>query len=321
MKFLLKASLLISTFFFVAKVNAQETLPIFSDYLSDNVYLVHPAAAGVGNCAKVRLTAGRYWKDNELQTLSFHSKLGEETNAAAGVILYNDKNGYHSQRGIQGTFAYHLDLFRGDSFNQISFGLSLSAVQNEVDQTTFIGDPTVQQLIESDFYFNGDFGVAYHYGGLSTYFTVKNLFLTAKGGLNDRFESLNLRNFVFGAGYFFGDEERFQFEPSIMAQFKDGSSENLVDFNLKVYKKLQSAQLWAAISYRRSFDGNQIQELQQFTPILGANIGKWMVSYTYAQQTGSVVFQNAGFHQLSVGLDLFCRKQRASACPNINGSF
>lgn len=322
MKTIKSLLLLVFTFCFInTTIKAQETLPIFSDYLSDNVFLIHPAAAGVGNCAKLRLTAGRYWEDNELQTLSFHSKLGEDTNAAAGLVLYNDKNGYHSQKGLQGSFAYHLDLFRGGEFNQLSFGLSLSAVQNEVDQTTFVGDPTVRQLIESDFYFNGDFGVAYHYGGLSSYFTVKNLFLSAKGGLNDRFESLNLRNYILGAGYFFGDEDKFQFEPSFMVQFKDGTSENLIDINFKVYKKFDKAQLWAALSYRTSSDGNPVQELKQFTPIVGANIGRWMVSYTYSKQSGSVVFENAGFHQISLGLNLFCRKPRASACPNINGSF
>ncbi|APG65459.1 hypothetical protein LPB136_08865 [Tenacibaculum todarodis] len=321
MKFLFRVSILILFFSSASQTSAQETLPIFSDYLSDNVYLLHPAAAGIGTCGKVRLTAGRYWEDNELQTLSFHSKLGEDTNASAGVVLFNDKNGFHSQKGVQGTFAYHLDLFRGGEFNQLSFGLSLGAVQNTVDQTTFTGDPTVAQLIESDFYFNGDFGVAYHYGGLSSYFTVKNLFLSAKGNLNDRFEPLNLRNYIFGAGYFFGNEEKFQYEPSVMLQFKEGTSENYLDINMKVYKKLDKAQLWAALSYRRSFDGNPVQEVQQITPILGANVGQWMFSYTYSKQSGSVVFENAGFHQLTVGVNVLCRRPRASACPNINGSF
>jgi len=37
------------TIFFVTKNVSQETLPIYTDYLSDNVYLVHPSAAGIGN--------------------------------------------------------------------------------------------------------------------------------------------------------------------------------------------------------------------------------------------------------------------------------
>ena len=90
---------------------SQETLPIYWDYLSDNVYLLHPAAAGIGNSSKLRFTARQQWQGipnaPALQTLSFHTKLGEETNAGYGFVLFNDQNGYHSQQGLQGTYAYH----------------------------------------------------------------------------------------------------------------------------------------------------------------------------------------------------------------------
>ncbi|MDC1162052.1 sigma-70 family RNA polymerase sigma factor, partial [Tenacibaculum sp.] len=79
---------------------------------------------------------------------SFHAKFNEDSKAAFGAILFNDKNGFHSQKGIQGTYAYHLDLENENVFNQLSFGLSLSAVANEVNQTTFAGDPAVNQVIE-----------------------------------------------------------------------------------------------------------------------------------------------------------------------------
>ena len=139
---------------FVANIHAQETLPIYSDYLSDNVYLVHPSAAGIGNTGKLRFTARQQWQGIQdaptLQTLSFHNRFGEK--AAFGFILFNDSNGFHSQRGVQGTYAYHLDINRGSFINQLSFGISLTAVQNQVDQSQFFGDPTVAQLIQSDGY-------------------------------------------------------------------------------------------------------------------------------------------------------------------------
>jgi len=40
---------------------SQEGIPIYSDYLTDNYYLLHPSMAGVANCAKVRLTARQQW--------------------------------------------------------------------------------------------------------------------------------------------------------------------------------------------------------------------------------------------------------------------
>jgi type IX secretion system PorP/SprF family membrane protein len=127
---LLKSLILFFTsVFFIAEGLSQETLPIYSDYLSDNVYLVHPSAAGIGNTGKLRFTARQQWSDIKgaptLQTISFHNRFREK--AAIGFILFNDSNGFHSQQGFQGTFAYHLDLNRASIFNQISF-LLLSTV-------------------------------------------------------------------------------------------------------------------------------------------------------------------------------------------------
>jgi hypothetical protein len=63
--------------------NAQEGLPVYSDYLSDNYYLLHPSMAGAANCAKVRLTARQQWFGQDdapaLQTLSFNGSLGERS--------------------------------------------------------------------------------------------------------------------------------------------------------------------------------------------------------------------------------------------------
>ena len=310
---------------FISKVNAQETLPIYADYLSDNVYLLHPTAAGIGDCGKLRLTARQQWigiKDApSLQTASFHAKFNENSNAGYGFILFNDKNGYHSQKGLQGTYAYHIDMGNENLFKQLSFGLSMSIVQNEVDQRNFVNDPTVSQVINSDFYFNADFGMAYHHKGFSSYFTVKNIMLSAKNDLNPDFESYNLRNYIIGAGYFFGDEDKLQYQPSVMLQYKDQTGEKIADLNFKVYKQFEATQLWAALSYRRSLDSSAFGDANYITPIVGVNYKNLMFAYTYTQQSGDVVFSNGGFHQVSFGIDVLCRKRRASACPNINGSF
>jgi type IX secretion system PorP/SprF family membrane protein len=302
---------------------SQETFPIYSDYLSDNVFLIHPSAAGIGNCGKIRLTGRKQWQGvpnaPELQTLSFHNKFGE--NAALGFVAFNDKNGYHSQKGIQATYAYHLEMGNGSVFKQLSFGLSATAVQNQTDQRTFFGDVTVAQLIESSSYFNADFSVAYHSGGLSSYFTVKNLLLSAKNNLNNSLEPLDLRNYIFSAGYFFDYREKVQFEPSFMLQFREGTGEAIADFNIKVYKKLNKATLWAAVSYRSSFDKGAVENLQYVTPVVGINYQQMMISYTYTKQLGDVVFADASYHQVTLGINIFCKKPRAAACPNINASF
>ena len=74
MKLTRNISLTISLCFFIYTINAQEGLPIYSDYLTDNYYLIHPSMAGVANCNKARLTARQQWLGQEnapsLQTFS-----------------------------------------------------------------------------------------------------------------------------------------------------------------------------------------------------------------------------------------------------------
>jgi type IX secretion system PorP/SprF family membrane protein len=312
--------------------NAQETLPVYSDYLSDNVFLLHPSAAGIGNSNKLRLTARQQWAAvpdaPALQTVSYHGKFDEYSKSAYGFVLFNDKNGYHSQKGIQGTYAYHLPMSNGRTFNQLSFGLAFTFVQNQSDQRLFIGDRpgVISQVIESTTYYNADFSVAYHLGGFSSYLTVKNLFLTAKNSLNVQ-EPLDLKNYIFSAGYYYGAGNYIQLEPSIMAQFRESTGERIVDFNLKAYKTISKTQLWVALSYRKNFDtessgsfGN-LDSGTYISPIIGVNYDKYMFSYTYTNQIDEIVLTTSGFHQVTLGINLFTKEPRAAACPNINAMY
>ena len=62
-------------------INSQEGLPIYSDYLTDNFYLLHPSMAGVSNCNKLRVTGRQQWFGNDdapsLQTMSVNGRIGE----------------------------------------------------------------------------------------------------------------------------------------------------------------------------------------------------------------------------------------------------
>ena len=118
---------------------SQEGLPIYTDYLTDNYYLIHPSMAGVANCSKVRLTGRQQWfgQDNapKLLTLSLNGRIGDSQSAVGG-ILYTDKNGYHSQTGAYATYAHHLMFSRSEvDLNMLSFGLSAGFIQYKLDET------------------------------------------------------------------------------------------------------------------------------------------------------------------------------------------
>jgi type IX secretion system PorP/SprF family membrane protein len=317
------------------QISAQEVLPVYSDYLSDNYYLLHPSMAGAANCAKVRLTARQQWFDQSdapaLQTLSFNGRIGERS--GAGIILINDKNGYHSQKGMRLTYAHHLMFSRDDvDLNQLSFGMNVGFAQSLLDETDFyVGNPSYDPIISGDVvqkatYFNVDIGASYNYLDFYAHLTVKNALASERKLYSDR-EPVNLRRVIFNAGYTFGDSENLLWEPSIMFQNISQTKESLIDVNLKVYKTLEFGRLWGALSYRRSLDGAQFvegnaiseQKLQYITPIIGINFKNYMFSYTYSHLLGNVKFDNGGFHQITLGINLFCQPEKYHCnCPAVN---
>jgi hypothetical protein len=96
---------------------------------------------------------------------------------------------------------------------------------------------------------------------------------------------------------------------------------------MKAYKNFDFGKLWAALSYRTSFDGAQYltpggvsdQRLQFFTPIVGANYKNFMFAYTYSYLPGDVSFGAGGFHQITLGFDFNCKREKYDCnCPAIN---
>jgi type IX secretion system PorP/SprF family membrane protein len=318
-----KTSLIIFFLLFTSFGISQETLPVYSDYLSDNIFLVHPAAAGIGDSAKLRVTAQQQWLGVEnapsFQTLSYNSYLGQR--AGAGLIFYNDSNGYSSQLGIQGAYAYHLNL-GGRRFNQLSLGFGVGVKQNSFDTASFFGNPNASfsnDVTTKRGYFNLDLSLAYYYHAFYTYLTAKNIFVSDINRDDILFEKENLRNYLFNAGYYFGENRYIQFEPSVMIKYFERTNQTFLDLNFKVYKPLKKSLVWAAVSYRRSFGKTEnLAELRYFSPIIGANLGRTVVAYTYTQQISDLVVDRSGFHQITIGFNLFYKRNRASSCPNPN---
>jgi len=333
-----KYCLIASLALFTQIGNAQEGLPIYSDYLTDNYYLIHPSMAGVANCAKVRLTARQQWFGQDeapsLQTLSVNTRLGDSP-SAVGAIVYNDKNGYHSQTGAYLTYAHHLMFSRNEiDMNMLSFGLSAGLIQYKLDETEFLADgfdPIIAGVEQSATNFNVDFGFSYHLIDFYAHATVKNVL--SNEGINFNEQGLsydNLRTYLLSAGNTFSSYgSDFSYEPSIMYMYRDATEESSIDINAKVYKAMDFGKIWGGISYRRSFDGAEFQnsngtgvssqKLQYFTPFFGVDYNNFVFAYTYSYQANSVVFNNGGFHQITLGYNFNCRREKYECnCPAIN---
>ncbi len=314
--------LIISIFF--RPLTAQEGIPIYHDYLSDNLFLVHPSMAGASYCGKVRMTGRMQWFGIEdapaLETLSFHTHLGENARTGIGAIIFNDQNGYHSQKGLQLAFAYHLDMGDGAEVNKLSFGIAGTYVQNQLDETSFNPnnfDPIISGILQSEDYFNMDFGLSYHVENFFFNFTLKNALLMNRPLYSD-YEPQNLRNYVGSIGYFFGKND-FHVEPSFFVQYKEFSEQLIMDQNLKLYFDISPLnQIYFGASYRREFSDSDYT-FHNITPIIGARIGKFVAAYTYTYELSDNPISNSGFHQITLGYNFNCIRPVARIkCPQLN---
>lgn len=332
--------LFLASMFFVTLVTntsySQElSLPIYSDYLTDNYYLVHPSMAGASNFNKVRLTARQQWFDvndaPSLQTLSVNGRINEKV--GLGGVFYNDSNGRFTQQGALATFAYHLMFSRSTAdINQLSFGINAGIIQDRLDQSDLIpigGDRAIDGSQQSETFFNVDFGVSYFFLDFFAHVTFKNLLPQQRRVFSEKFELNNQRQYLASVGYTISSQQsRWIFEPSLFFQHREAINQSNLDFNIKAYYQLNVGQVWGGISYRRALDGinftapgsqAQSQNLQYISPFIGFNYNRFMFAYTYSHQAFSEVISTSGFHQITLGFDFGENKKRQKCiCPAVN---
>jgi type IX secretion system PorP/SprF family membrane protein len=327
---------LIGTFllflFFTSEANAQEVVPTYADYLTDNLYLLHPSMAGASNYNKVRLTARQQWFDvndaPSLQTLSIHARVGGKI--GLGGIVFNDKNGNYSTKGAYATFAYHLLFSRSElDLNQLSFGISGGIIQHSLDQSGFTGFDPVIGGSASDIFANMDVGMSYYYLDFFAHLTAKNILLVKRDLFNSNGITSNLRKYLFSTGYVFSKRNSpWSFEPSILFLVHEDTSEKSIDLNFKTYRNFEIGELWGGISFRRSLEGAEYitdgvavknQKLQHFTSYVGFEYNQFLFAYTYTHQINSIVISNNGFHQITLGYNFGKNRERYECnCPAIN---
>lgn len=320
-------------FFNISSLKAQEVIPTYSDYLTSNLYLIHPSMAGASNYDQLRLTARRQWFDVEnapnLHTLAYNSRVGEKI--GVGGIVFRDENGNFSKIGAYGTFAYHLMFSRSTAdLNQLSFGISAGVIQHRLDTSGFTRFDPLLGGNENDIFANMDFGVSYFVRDLYFHFAAKNLLSVSRELFYSQAVPSNMRKYLFSAGYVFelNRNDPWSYEPSLLFQAREATNEMAIDVNLKAYYELENGNLWGGISYRNSFesteytaDGQEVkrQALRYVTPFAGINYQKFIFGYTFSYQVNSLVLSNGGFHQITLGYNFGeSRKRYDCKCPAIN---
>ena len=167
----------------ITKSYSQElNLPVFTQYLADNNFVVSPTFAGIGDNLKIRANGLTQWvgikgaPDNQ----SLYADFRIADRSGIGLSLYNDRNGNTIQTGAKFSFAHHIIL---DYYTKqyLSFGISYNINNFKIDINNFnttYENPTVDPFITDDRRTsnnNFDVGVLYRNKGFYFSFNANNI--------------------------------------------------------------------------------------------------------------------------------------------------
>ena len=271
----------------VQTVSAQQLTSV-SQYM-ENKYVFNPATVGSLSYSPLALTYKRMWTGMDdaptMQMISSHFLASD--NVGLGGKVFNYSTGALSKMGIEGTYAYHLNMGNGA---KLSLGLSLQLYQFHLNKSRLtleeMDDDVMlygsDKLITPDAAFGAYYYAEKYYGGLSVY----QLFNRKVDMMTDNIlENRQVRHYFLTGGYIYDINSNFSIEPSILAKFVEAKM-GQIDINAKVtYKQT----FWGGLSFRTS-DALAIN--------LGIRKDRFIFGYSYDYSLSDIHKYSNGSHEL-----------------------
>ncbi|GGI57470.1 PorP/SprF family type IX secretion system membrane protein [Winogradskyella haliclonae] len=321
----MKKNLLYILLTFSIYSSAQElNLPVFTQYLADNEFVISPTFAGIGDNVRIRANGLTQWvgikgaPDN--QALYADMRIGNRS--GVGVSMYNDKNGNTRQKGIKFSFAHHLTLGY-NSKQYLSLGLSYNINSFRIDIENFVATPDIPivdpSIIDDRSQTNNNFdaGFLYRYNNFYLSFNVNNI-LEKDVNPFTGLEPNSLTNFQLFSGLVMrsSQDRMTEYEPSVFYQRFNSDGRSSTDINFK-YRKLNryGDYYWIGASYR--FLNDQLLKPLNIGPMAGVMKKGFYFAYSYQFTVNDLAGYNSGTHSITIGIDLL---QGVSNCECTTGA-
>ncbi len=298
-------------------------LPVFTQYLADNDFVISPTYAGIGDNLKIRANGLTQWVGikNAPDNQSLFADFRISNRSGVGISAYNDKNGNTRQKGVKISFAHHLTLdFQTKQFLSLGISYNINSFRIDIENfNTTLDVPILDPAINGDRAVsnnNFDAGLLYRYNRF--YFSLNANNLVAKD-IDDfvGLEPSRLLNYQIYTGYVITNKRNkyVEFEPSLFFQFFDSDGRSSTDINFK-YRKFNRAgdYYWIGASYR--FLNDQFPRPLNIGPMAGTQYNKLYFAYSYQITMNDLAGFNSGTHMVTIGLNIL---QNASNCACVKG--
>jgi type IX secretion system PorP/SprF family membrane protein len=299
-------------------------LPVWTQYLADNDFVISPTYAGIGDNLKVRLNGLTQWVGikNAPDNQSVYADFRISNRSGLGISAYNDRNGNTRQKGVKFSFAHHLTLdYKTKQF--LSFGASFNINSFRIDIENFnttYDVPIIDPAINGDrsqSNNNVDAGILYRFKAFYLSFNANNI-ISKDTDPYIGLEPSRLLNYQLYSGLVLksNSNKDVEFEPSIFFQMFDSDKRSSTDVNFK-YRKFnrKGDYYWIGGSYR--FLNDQFLKPLNVGPMAGIMFNKLYFAYSYQFTLNDLAGYNSGTHMITIGLNLL---QSASNCACTKGT-
>ena len=288
-------------------------VPVASQYLADNPYVISPTYAGIGDNFRINLNGYKQWVgiEDSPQSQALYADFRVLDQSGVGLSLYNDSNGNTKQAGGKLTFAHHIIL---DYYTKqyLSFGLSYIYNSFRIDLPSNL--PPDQAITDNRSNSNNNFevGLLYRWDAFYLSGTATNILKKNTDFYTTKLEPNLLANYQLYTGYVIKLPNRTELEPSVYYQYFQSDGRSNTDLNIK-YRKFNRYEdyWWVGASYR--FFNDQLGKPLGVGPIVGFTKGYFSMGYSYQLTLDeNLVSTNSGTHSLTIGFRFL---QNISNCP------
>ncbi|MEM7087362.1 MAG: type IX secretion system membrane protein PorP/SprF [Bacteroidota bacterium] len=308
----------------IAQSYGQElNLPVFTQYLADNDFVISPTFAGIGDNFRVRANGLTQWVGikNAPENLAVYGDIRLGNRSGAGISAYADRNGNTRQNGVKFSFAHHLILDL-TSQQYLSFGLSYNINSFRIaieDFNTTFENPIIDPFITDDrsvTNHNFDVGALYRIEDFWFSANANNILQKDINSFTNG-EPRSLFNLQLYSGYLIKGSNYSEIEPSVYFQLFASDGRSSTDLNFK-YRKYNGNDdfYWVGASVR--FLTDQTMTPLNIGPMAGLKKSIFYISYAYQITLNDLTGYNSGTHAVTVGFDFL---QALSDCPCTKGKY
>ncbi len=291
---------------FFAGVKAQETLPVYQQYLMDGDFLFNPALYGKTDKVVLNMNYqkqfSKFDQSPNVQSIGLHANVFDRV--GAGLSFFRDQNGPISANGISAGASYSIPI--GDSYerkDQFSFGTKVNFYNMNIDYGMLDpqdpGDPVLDPG-NGIFLVYADMGLAGSYKNFFGGVSINDIALSNDIPIVNGIEPEPTK-FLINAGYNWYLTEQFYVSPSVMMNLNTNSS-RMLDANLfaTVTDYEEANSFSAGISFRNSKNRFGTENLS-LSPIIKATVSDFFFGAAYNFGMSDIQQYAGNSFMLSVG--------------------